>query len=63
MHKYNLVCLVAGSAVTPKMALKQKCNILSLERKLSIIAQVHQGKLQRALAELFDLSKLMLGDI
>ena len=39
------------------MASKRKRNVLSLERKLDIIAQVRKGKLQRAVAKLFDAAK------
>ena len=45
------------------MASKRKRNVLSLERKLDIIAQVRKGKLQRAVAKLFDPAKSMVGDI
>ena len=37
--------------------------MLSLERKLNIIAQVRKGKLQRAVAKLFDAAKLTVGHI
>ena len=41
-----------------------KCvTVLSLERKLDIIAQVRKGKLQRAAAKLFDAAKSKVGDI
>ena len=59
MRKY----LTSGSAVTLKMALKRKRNVLSLERKLDIIAQVRQGKLQGAVAKVFDMAKSTMGDI
>ena len=45
------------------MASKQKRNVLSLERKLNIIAQVRKGKLQRAVAKHFDAAKSTVGDI
>ena len=43
--------------------LKRKHNVLSLGRKLDIIAQVRQGKSQRAVVKLFDVDKSMVGDI
>ena len=45
------------------MVSKRKRNVLSLERKLDIIAQVRKGKLQRAVAKLFDAAKSTVGDI
>ena len=45
------------------MASKRERNVLSLERKLDIIAQVRKGKLQRAVAKLFDAAKSTVGDI
>ena len=45
------------------MASKRKHNVLSLERKIDIIAQVRKGKLQRAVAKLFDVAKSTVGDI
>ena len=49
--------------MTLKTATKRKRNVLSLERKLDIIAQVRKGKLQRAVAKLFDAAKSTVGDI
>ena len=45
------------------MASKRKRNVLSLERKLDIISQVRKGKLQRAVAKLFDTARSTEGDI
>ena len=45
------------------MASKRKRNVLSLERKIDIIAQVRKGKLHRAVAKLFDAAKSTEGDI
>ena len=45
------------------MVSKRKRNVLILERKLDIIAQVRKGKLQRAVAKLFDAAKSTVGDI
>ena len=59
MRKYNLARL---GRVT-EGGVEAKRSVLSLERKLDIIAQVRKGKLQRAVAKLFDAAKSTVGDI
>ena len=45
------------------MASKRKRSVMSLEKKLDIIAELRQGKSQRAVSNRFGVAKSMVGDI
>ena len=45
------------------MASKRKGSVMSLEKKLDIIAELQQGKSQRAVSDYFGVAKSTVGDI
>ena len=63
IHAHAQIIFTAARIRAETMASKRKRSVMSLEKKLDIIAEVRQGKSQRAVADRFGVAKSTVGDI